>query len=171
MPGNGAAVAAVRMAGSAEPEVAGKPYRPLLDDTVARLGAQRPVFVGDRLDTDIAGAANAGLDSLLVLTGSHGPFDLCAAPPHERPTHLGYDLRALLAPALVLQRIAGGFRCGPATARVVAGRPQLLGGRAGAIEALWALAHLTWQAADQGRSLDIDEMLSRLVMGPGAGPA
>ena len=34
VPGNGAAVAAVRMAVDAEPEVAGKPYRPLLDDTV-----------------------------------------------------------------------------------------------------------------------------------------
>ena len=51
-------------------------YRPLLDDTVARLGAGRPVFVGDRLDTDIAGAVNAGLDSMLVLTGSHGAADL-----------------------------------------------------------------------------------------------
>ena len=32
----------------------------------------RPLFVGDRLDTDIAGAVNAGLDSMLVLSGSHG---------------------------------------------------------------------------------------------------
>ena len=47
--------------------MAGKPYRPLLDDTVSRLGAHHPLFVGDRLDTDIAGAVNAGLDSMLVL--------------------------------------------------------------------------------------------------------
>jgi glycerol 3-phosphatase-2 len=59
VPGNGAAVAAVGMAVAGTPEVAGKPYRPLLDDTVARLGATRPIFVGDRLDTDIAGAGNA----------------------------------------------------------------------------------------------------------------
>ncbi|MGI3784379.1 MAG: HAD-IIA family hydrolase, partial [Janthinobacterium lividum] len=37
VPGNGAAVAAVRMAVPVDPEVAGKPYRPLLDETVARL--------------------------------------------------------------------------------------------------------------------------------------
>jgi HAD superfamily hydrolase (TIGR01450 family) len=170
-PGNGAAVAAVAMAVSAEPEVAGKPYRPLLDDTVARLGGQRPIFVGDRLDTDIAGAANAGLHSMLVLTGSHGPGDLCAATPHERPTHLGYDLRALLAPRLLAQRIPDGFRCGSATARLVAGRVELDGAEAPGIEALWALAHLTWQAADQGRSLDTEEVLSGLVVRPGAGPA
>ena len=88
VPGNGAAVAAVAMAVAGEPEVAGKPYRPLLDDTVARLGARRPIFVGDRLDTDIAGARNAGLDSMLVLSGSHGAGDLlrAAAPPTGRPT-------------------------------------------------------------------------------------
>ena len=40
VPGNGAAVAAVRAGRTAEPEVAGKPYRPLIDDTSSRLGAQ-----------------------------------------------------------------------------------------------------------------------------------
>src|SRR5918999_496146 len=100
VPGNGAAVAAVAMAVQATPEVAGKPFRPLLDDTVARLGAERAIFVGDRLDTDIAGAQNAGLDSMLVLSGSHGAVDLLVAAPTERPTHLGLDLRALLHPRL-----------------------------------------------------------------------
>jgi HAD superfamily hydrolase (TIGR01450 family) len=77
VPGNGAAVAAVTMAVEAKPaEVAGKPYRPLLDDTVERLGARHPLFVGDRLDTDIAGAVNAGLDSMFVLSGSHRAEDL-----------------------------------------------------------------------------------------------
>jgi ribonucleotide monophosphatase NagD (HAD superfamily) len=78
-------VAAVQMAVRARPEIAGKPYRPLLDDTVRRVGATRPVFVGDRLDTDIAGAVAAGLDSLLVLSGSHGPRDLLEAPPGGGP--------------------------------------------------------------------------------------
>ena len=118
VPGNGAAVAAVAMAVPVTPEVAGKPFRPLLDDTVARLGARRPVFVGDRLDTDIAGAVNAGLDSMLVLTGSHGAADLLLARPGERPTHLGYDLRALLEPPLVVMAEDDGWRCGPAWATV-----------------------------------------------------
>ena len=82
-----------------EPEVAGKPYRPLVDETVQRLGARRPIFVGDRLDTDIAGAVAAGLDSMLVLTGAHGAAELLAAGSGPAgPTHLGYDLRDLLAP-------------------------------------------------------------------------
>ena len=98
VPGNGAAVAAVTMAVGRDPEVAGKPYRPLMDETVQRLGAAHPIFVGDRLDTDIAGAHAAGLDSMLVFTGAHQPADLLAADQISRPTHLGYDLRALLAP-------------------------------------------------------------------------
>ena len=116
VPGNGAAVAAVASAVSAEPEVAGKPYRPLMDETVARLGADRPIFVGDRLDTDIAGAVGAGLDSMLVLSGSHGARDLLIAGPGQRPTHLGQDLRALLAPALPVRAGDDGFACGSATA-------------------------------------------------------
>ena len=62
------------------PVVAGKPERPLLDETVRRVGGERPLMVGDRLDTDIEGARRAGLDSLLVLTGVTGLAELVAAP-------------------------------------------------------------------------------------------
>ena len=70
-----------------------------MDETVQRLGAAHPIFVGDRLDTDIAGAHAAGLDSMLVLHRCASAVDLLAADQSSRPTHLGYDLRALLAPA------------------------------------------------------------------------
>ena len=43
-----------------DPVVAGKPERPLLDETVRRVGGQRPLMVGDRLDTDIEGARHVG---------------------------------------------------------------------------------------------------------------
>ena len=101
VPGNGAAVAAVQMAVQTEPEVAGKPYRPLLDDTVTGSVQQHPLFVGDRLDTDIAGAFNAGLDSMSCCRDRTGK-DLFAAAPGERPTFVGEDLRALLRPRLAV---------------------------------------------------------------------
>ena len=151
VPGNGAAVAAVAMAVSVTPEVAGKPYRPLLDDTVGRIGARRPVFVGDRLDTDIAGAVNAGLDSMLVLTGSHGAADLLIAQPGERPTHLGQDLRALLEPPLVATVEDEGWRCGPARATVRNGAVELDGAPPESVAGIWAAAHAAWAAADQGQ--------------------
>jgi HAD superfamily hydrolase (TIGR01450 family) len=157
VPGNGAAVAAVAMAVPATPEVAGKPYRPLLDDTVARIGCSRPIFVGDRLDTDVAGARNAGLDSLLVLSGSHGPDDLLRAAPGDRPTHIGQDLRALLDPPMIITPSAGGYACGSARATVEAGRLIVETQPAATdLEALWAAAHAAWAASDQGVAVDLD---------------
>ncbi len=95
LPGNGAMVAALQAATDREPTVAGKPARPLLDTAVNRTGAQRPLLVGDRLDTDIAGARAVGLDSLLVLSGVADAVALLAAPPEQRPMYVGADLRAL----------------------------------------------------------------------------
>jgi len=103
LPGNGAMVAAVAMATGAEPEVIGKPGRALFDAAVDRTGAQRALVVGDRLDTDIAGANAAGLPSLLVLTGVSGPDDLIEAPPGHRPTYVGTDLSALLGPVAPIE--------------------------------------------------------------------
>ncbi|MFL6143595.1 MAG: HAD-IIA family hydrolase [Labedaea sp.] len=96
--GNGALVAAVRVATGAEPLVAGKPNRPLLDQAARSAGARRPLVVGDRLDTDIAGAATAEMDSLLVLTGVSTPAELLGTTV-PRPTFLAPDLGALTAPA------------------------------------------------------------------------
>lgn len=96
--GNGVLVDAVaRFAGRA-PDVAGKPQPTLFDETVRRVGGRRPLVVGDRLDTDIEGARNAGYDSLLVMTGVTGLTELAHARPAVRPTYLGADLAGLGAP-------------------------------------------------------------------------
>ncbi|WP_432557346.1 HAD-IIA family hydrolase [Granulicoccus sp. GXG6511] len=96
VPGAGAQIAAVRMTVGIDPVVAGKPFSPLLEETVRRLSAARPIFVGDRIDTDIDGAATLGMDSLFVFSGAHGKRDVIAAA--NRPTHVGLDLRALVGP-------------------------------------------------------------------------
>lgn len=98
LPGNGAMVEALRAAAGREPVVAGKPQRPLLDRAVASANARTPLMVGDRLDTDIAGAVNAGMPALMVLTGVSTASDLLAAPPEQRPDHVAADLRALHEP-------------------------------------------------------------------------
>lgn len=99
LPGNGSMVAALRTATGGEPLVAGKPQRRLLDLAAARLGLVRPLVVGDRMDTDIAGGAASGMDTLLVLTGVSGPAELLGAPRPLRPTYLAADLGALHEPA------------------------------------------------------------------------
>lgn len=163
VPGNGAAVDAVRLAVDVEPEVAGKPYRPLVDATVARLGARHPIFVGDRLDTDIAGAVTAGLDSMLVLTGAYGATELVAATSAERPTHLGYDLRDLLRPPRVLVERPGEAGCGDQIAVIDSGRIDLIGTPTdpqSAADALWAVANLAWRVADRGQQTDVAAAVS-----------
>lgn len=97
-PGNGLLVSVVARASGVEPVVAGKPEPPLMIESVERTGAVAPLVVGDRLDTDIAGATRSELPSLLVLTGVCGPAELLAALPGERPTYLAADLRGLLEP-------------------------------------------------------------------------
>ena len=97
LPGNGSLVALVATATGRRPDaVAGKPERALHDEAVRRSGARRPLVVGDRLDTDVEGAARAGCDSLLVLTGVAD--EAAVANATTRPTYVGADLRALLAP-------------------------------------------------------------------------
>ena len=101
MPGNGTLVAAVRAAVGVDPLVAAKPQPGIFTRVAERAGSRRPLCVGDRLDTDVAGARAAGMDCLLVLTGVSSPADVVAAPPHRRPTHLGADLGALTLAPLV----------------------------------------------------------------------
>ena len=99
LPGNGSLVAVLRTALNREPDVVvGKP-QPALFTTAASLShSQRPLAVGDRLDTDIEGAVGAGMDSLLVLTGVSGPAELLSAPESRRPTYVSADLSGLFRP-------------------------------------------------------------------------
>lgn len=96
VPGNGSLVAAVRTATGQEPLVAGKPAPGLMFDALARGDFHSPLVVGDRLDTDIAGANAAGLPSLMVLTGVNTARDAVHAEVDQRPTYIGEDLRCLL---------------------------------------------------------------------------
>ncbi|MFS0867763.1 HAD-IIA family hydrolase [Microbacterium sp. 179-B 1A2 NHS] len=97
-PGNGTLVSAVHTAVGRLATVAGKPERPIFDEAVARFGARHPLFIGDRLDTDIAGAQAAEMESVLVLTGIDRPKHLLAAPAASRPTYILGDLRELHEP-------------------------------------------------------------------------
>ena len=95
LPGNGALVAALRTASDREPEVAGKPASPLLAQAVRRASSRQPLVIGDRLDTDIAGAHAIGVESLLVLTGVSTAAQALDAAAGERPTFLAADLSVL----------------------------------------------------------------------------
>lgn len=98
-PGNGSLVHAVAMATGAQPQIAGKPYRGLFDETLQRYRpAGAAIMVGDRLDTDIRGANGAGISSLAVTTGVSDLNTLAAARDDDRPSFVGPDLRSILQP-------------------------------------------------------------------------
>ena len=119
-PGNGTFVAAVRTATGTEPVVVGKPQAPLYTLCAERLGRSpdEVLAVGDRLDTDIAGAVTAGMDSVLVLTGVDSVRSLALAPAELRPTYLVEDLRALAEPYVPVGSDGPWWVCGQARCRL-----------------------------------------------------
>ncbi|MFC8660135.1 HAD-IIA family hydrolase [Streptomyces parvus] len=163
-PGNGAAVEVVRIATGAEPQVAGKPLPPMHRETVLRTGAKRPIVVGDRLDTDIEGAFNGGVDSLLVLTGVTDAAQLVAAPPEHRPTYVDRDLRGLLTGQPEVTPDGDAYRCGGWTASV-RGDALALEGTGDALDGLRALCAAAWASAGTGVcGLDAGKALAALQL-------
>lgn len=96
-PGAGAIVAAIETTTRVRAEVIGKPNAPILAAALARAGGGRPLMIGDRLDTDIAGAVTMGWSSFLVLTGISTRADVRAFP--FAPTYVWEDLSLLTDPA------------------------------------------------------------------------
>jgi glycerol 3-phosphatase-2 len=151
-PGNGALVNAVAAAVKRRPDaVAGKPYRPLFDETVRRVSAERPLVIGDRLDTDIEGAVRCDADSLLVMTGVTDVPALCQAPAHQRPTYVSLTLDGLLAPHRAPGRDGGVWTLGGWTARVEAGRAELVERGSDQGDGLRVLAAACWGWVDEHR--------------------
>lgn len=144
-PGNGALVAAVRHAVDRDPEVIGKPHPAMYEMAADALGLPpaRVLAIGDRLETDIAGAHAAGTAGALVLTGVHGPVELASAPFAQRPQYVLADLRGLAEDYPEAFVRDGWHLRGPARARVSPdGQLEVAGTGTdvlrAALDALWA---------------------------------
>jgi len=88
IPGAAAMVAGLEACSKEKPTIVlGKPNTHLLELAVERSGQPLDVccVVGDRPETDIATARNAGCLSILVLTGVATQESREAYPPHQRP--------------------------------------------------------------------------------------
>ena len=156
-PGNGSLVQVLVTATGQQPVVAGKPEPPLHAESVERVGAERPLVVGDRLDTDIEGAVRGGADSLLVLTGVTSAPELLLAAPSRRPSYVAKDLSGLDASHPEVAAGEGGtFSCGGWTAGRAADRDGAAAGPGAAwlsvsgsgawIDGLRALCNAAWAA-------------------------
>ncbi|WP_333620222.1 HAD-IIA family hydrolase, partial [Dietzia sp.] len=100
LPGNGSLVAALVAATDRRPEVAGKPGSEIMRRAAEMIGSRKPLVVGDRLDTDIAGGVAAGMDTLMVLTGVSDSDDAAAADSTHRPTYVAAGMDALGLPVV-----------------------------------------------------------------------
>lgn len=128
-PGNGTLVAAVASATGRVPIVTGKPHAPIMELARSRAHSDRPLVIGDRLDTDIAAANAAGMESLLVLTGVNQWPDLLEIPAADLPTKVAPDLRVLAghtdAATQLLDDLLRGLKAGDDVSRTVASLHQL----------------------------------------------
>ena len=103
-PGNGAVLAAIQAATHIKPLIIGKPEPILYQQAMHVLASskERTVALGDRLDTDILGAVNAGIRSILLLSGISGRADLDNLP--YQPTWIYDDILAVHAAMASLRR-------------------------------------------------------------------
>jgi HAD superfamily hydrolase (TIGR01450 family) len=154
-PGNGVLVDAVARFSGRHPVVAGKPRPPLFEETVRRVGGERPLVVGDRLDTDIEGAREAGYDSLLVLTGVTDLPVLAGASPQLRPTYLAADLAGLGVAHPAPERAGADWTCGGWAAGVQGDSLEVTGD--GQVDDWWrAVAAAAWHHLDTtGTTVDV----------------
>jgi hypothetical protein len=114
VPGCGAMIAALVASTDVQPTVIGKPEKYMFELSCQRLGLEphEVLMVGDRLDTDILGAMNAGLDSLWVLTGVDDLVSFARSAGRPVPTYAARDLRALDRPPMVPSVRGQTLRCG-----------------------------------------------------------
>ena len=161
-PGNGSLVAVITGVTGVKPFVAGKPESPLVVESIDRVGSERPLMVGDRLDTDIEAAVRLSLPSLLVMTGVTGIEELLAAPSHSRPTYIGDDLRSLHTSHPRVDATEAGAQCGEGEVVLEAGELRVTSISVDGLDVVRAASVACWIAADSGRSLDL-QAASRAV--------
>lgn len=159
-PGNGTLVSAVHTAVGRLPVVAGKPETPIFEEAKRRFGAERPLVVGDRLDTDIVGANRAGMTSALVLTGIDHAKQVLAADATSRPDFILGDLRELHEPYPAIEAVRGGaVRVGAARVRIEGNRVVVVADGDGGLDLLRAACAAIWSSGTPIHALDVPPRL------------
>ncbi len=156
-PGHGVLVRTITGFAGVDAIVAGKPEKPLMEETVLRVGGDRPLMVGDRLDTDIEGAHAIDAPSLLVLTGVTWLEDLASAPPRLRPTYISPTLAGLFEPQPVPSVTDATVELGGWTASVADGR-LTIAGEGGDADWWRVAATACWRHLDEsGSAADVSD--------------
>jgi ribonucleotide monophosphatase NagD (HAD superfamily) len=93
VPGNGANLAALEAATGVTPLIVGKPQATLLQLAMDKMGVTQDgtAIIGDRLETDILAGKNAGITTVLVLSGIATREELEDSPYHPDLVFDGID--------------------------------------------------------------------------------
>lgn len=158
-PGNGTLVSAVHTATGILPLVAGKPEPAIFATAIREFKAQKPLFVGDRIDTDITGANNAGIDSVLVLTGVSTRKEVLGVKPEGRPKFIIRDLAELTKPYLAPMPTKYGFKCGKTEVELLGNKVRVTAGDPKSIEALRAACAVIYASPTPIYGLDVEPEL------------
>lgn len=158
-PGNGTLVSAVHTAVGQLPAVAGKPEPAIFETAKRAFASEHPLFVGDRIDTDIVGANRAGIDSALVLTGVSTRKELLGIGADGRPTYILGNLSELHEKYEAPKQTKFGFSCGGAKVELLAGKVRVVAGDPKSLGALKAACAVIWTSATPIFGMDVEPAL------------
>jgi len=158
-PGNGTLVSAIHTAVGILPPVAGKPEPGIFHAAVKKLGATSPLFVGDRIDTDIIGANRAGIPSAVVMTGVATRKELLGLKAEDRPTYILGDMGELTRPYVEPKQTKRGFKCGKALVELLGNKVLVVDGDPKSLDALKAACAVIYNAELPIYALDVESAL------------
>lgn len=97
LPGNGAMTSVISVSTGVMPAVIGKPEPIIMEAAVSKLALDKEkiAMIGDNYHTDIRAGINAGMDTIMVLTGVTQAEDLPGL--EEKPTYHVESLREWMA--------------------------------------------------------------------------
>lgn len=158
-PGNGTLVSAVHTAVGILPDFAGKPFPPIYQSAIEQLDIKNPLFVGDRLDTDIKGAVGFGMDSACVLTGVATAKELIGAKVDERPDFIIQDLRELFTSYQQPKQTKRGFALKKSSVELLGNRVMVVDGKPSDLDSLRCACKVVWSSPIPIYGLDVEANL------------
>jgi HAD superfamily hydrolase (TIGR01457 family) len=158
-PGNGTLVSAVHTAVGQLPLVAGKPEPAIFKTAVDHFGAKKPIFIGDRIDTDIRGANRAGIDSVLVMTGISSRKEVLGVKKEDRPVFIIGTMAELLSDYDQPKKTRHGFACKGVEVELLGNKVLVTQGDPGSVGALRAACAVIYNSETPIYGLDVEPAL------------
>lgn len=155
-PGNGTLVSAVHTAVGQLPIVAGKPETAIYKTATDHFASKQPLFVGDRIDTDIRGANRAEIASVLVMTGIATRKEVLGVKKEDQPKFIIGTLAELLADYDQPKKTKRGYSCKGAEVELLGNKVVVTHGDPKSMAALRAACAVIYNSETPIYGLDVE---------------